>query len=246
MGVFRTKVATQVSPEDMRVALGAAWQALWNETPSTRSTLLLAAHYSLESGGGRSCMNYNIGNKKAKPDGGWGDFTFFTTWELVDESQAARDEAVNSDAAPCRRVSTNPNGTVKMVYSPNHPACCFRAYDSLDSGVADYLTGLKKRFSLAWDQVIAGDPVAFSHALKVQHYYTALESEYRLGMVSRFYGLAGEGRMTTDQQIKDAVAYLGFDSITSFQAFTGLTSDGKAGPITRGALALAVDEKAAS
>jgi hypothetical protein len=246
MGVFIPCVTTFVSPEDMRPALTSAWTALWGEVPSLRSTLVLAAHYDLETGGGASCKNFNVGNKKAKKDGSWGDWTTFQTWELMDSVVAARDEAASTPEEPCKRVGGNPNGKIKMIYGAGHPKACFRAFTSLEAGIENYLQGLKTKFTLAWDQVLAGDPKAFATALKHQHYYTAALDEYQRGMVSRFYRLAGAGRMKNQGEIMLALQYLGVPDIRSFQAFSGLAVDGIAGPITKGALALSVDEKAAA
>lgn len=49
----------------------------------------------------------------------------------------------------------------------------FRAFASLEEGATDYLALLKKRFVSAWPAVLAGDPAAFVHALKLAHYFTA-------------------------------------------------------------------------
>ena len=58
----------------------------------------------------------------------------------------------------------------------------FRAYATLDDGVADYLVELQHTFGFAWPAVQAGDPLDFAHRLKVRGYYTAPEAEYASGV----------------------------------------------------------------
>ena len=58
----------------------------------------------------------------------------------------------------------------------------FRAYSSLDEGVADYLRELQRTFGYAWPAIEAGDAVDFAHRLKVRGYYTAPEADYAAGV----------------------------------------------------------------
>ena len=97
----------------------------------------------------------------------------------------------------------NNPGNKKHVAGDGHDYCIFRcneligghilwvdgqfaAFPDLDSGAADYLVGLRGRFRAAWPAVLAGDPSAFCHALKLQRYYTADEATYTAGVVRCF------------------------------------------------------------
>jgi hypothetical protein len=68
--------------------------------------------------------------------------------------------------------------------------CSFRAYPDLASGAADYLRHLAGRFQGAWRAVLAGDPAAFSHALKQEGYYTGDEGTYTAGVEAKFASLS--------------------------------------------------------
>lgn len=66
----------------------------------------------------------------------------------------------------------------------------FRAFASLDAGAVDYLTLLHRRFASAWPAVLDGDPAAFVHALKLEHYFTADEGLYSKNVVALFTALS--------------------------------------------------------
>lgn len=220
MGKFYTATRTKVSHAQMRDAITSAWANLLGDTPpSSRSLLVLLAHWDMETNAGEKMYNFNVGNKKAKPNGDWGDYTFFATFERL-------------------------NGMIVHFWPPD-PQCCFRAYSSLADGCLDYLAGLyaHKRFKLAWPAIIAGDPIEFAHQLKLAGYYTATESSYKSAMKGRFYAIAGEGRFTTRDELVEALTSLGYKDVKSFQADNGLQIDGIAGPMTKGVLALKVDSR---
>ena len=68
----------------------------------------------------------------------------------------------------------------------------FRAYATLDEGVADYLMFLRARFASAWPAVVAGSPEQFVQALKIHGYFTADVGEYTRavrGLFNEFFGL---------------------------------------------------------
>lgn len=62
----------------------------------------------------------------------------------------------------------------------------FRAYDSLEDGVADYLHVLRHDFAYAWPAVEVADVDDFAHRLKEHHYYTDLETRYAAGLRARY------------------------------------------------------------
>jgi flagellum-specific peptidoglycan hydrolase FlgJ len=76
------------------------------------------------------------------------------------------------------------------VYVPTRAA--FRAFADLDAGMADYFQILRTTFAAAWPAITAGDVAAFAHALKLAHYYTALETDYAAALARHYRDLDGE------------------------------------------------------
>ena len=183
---------TPASVEEVGAALGRVWTERFGEPPSKASLCVLLAQWALETGRGKAMWNFNLGNQKGKPDGSDGRcWTFFACNELLPAKTAnamlAR-AGQRRDGMPGRNVAiTRVQGdTATVWFYPDHPACCFRAYRTIDEGAADYLGLLHKRFSKAWPAVIAGDPSQFSHLLKASRYYTADEQQYTRSVVSLF------------------------------------------------------------
>lgn len=90
-----------------------------------------------------------------------------------------------------------PCGEIIDGQNVNLPACEFRAFDSLDAGVTDYLKMLRNRFSSAWPAVEAGDPAQFAHLLKLKGYYTDTEAHYTSSLVSIFNSLKSKVKPMT-------------------------------------------------
>jgi hypothetical protein len=151
---------TEVSPKDLFAAL----RAFTHSTPaplSRASLILLVSQFALETGGGRACHNFNLGNVK-KVDGDGHDWTMFATQEVI--------------------------GGKVVTFHPPDRATWFRAYADLEDGVKDYYAEIERDFASSWPFVVAGDVPGFCHALKVRGYYTAPESTYTAG-VQRWYDL---------------------------------------------------------
>ena len=74
-------------------------------------------------------------------------------------------------------------GLVDVWFYPKHPGCRFRAFTDATTGAADYVKMVATRFVRAWPFVDAGDPRGFVHALKMQGYFTADETQYTNGLV---------------------------------------------------------------
>lgn len=209
MGQRLMATKTPVSMKEMGEALSSAWTKLWGDVPTSKSILILLAHYGIETGNGSSLIAFNVGNKRTGK-GYTGNWVSFMTWELQGG----------------KRV--NQMGD-------------FRAYDTLQEGCMDYLKGLKVgNFAKAWPAVMDGDPVAFATLLRQAKYYTAPLADYVNGMESRFYSLAGQGKLITQDEIVAALISVGYNDVRSYQAARNLTVDGVFGNITRGHLALEV------
>jgi flagellum-specific peptidoglycan hydrolase FlgJ len=145
---------TVVHPPDLYTALRVAWPS-----GSRASALVLLSQWAFETGRGKACHCYNIGNIKHVPGDGH-DFTQFRCNEII--------------------------GGKMVWFDPPNPATSFRAYETLALGVADYLRVLQKTFASAWPAVLAGDPAAFAVSLHNAHYYTADPSVYSRNLVSLF------------------------------------------------------------
>lgn len=211
MGQRLVAVATPVSNIDMKQALSQSWQRVVGDNPTERALYLLLAHWSLETGGGSKMMNFNVGNKKARLNGSFGDFVVFRTWEILDGKRVDMDDAFRA--------------------YPTLDAGCDDYLKGLKTG----------NFSRAFPAIIAGDPVEFAHQLKLAKYYTASEDAYKKLMRARFLTYAGEGKYKDRDSLVQALEQAGFHDVMSFQASQNLVVDNVAGPQTKGALYLAVN-----
>jgi Putative peptidoglycan binding domain len=223
---------TPVTPSEVFASLEHAWKTAFDTTPHRTSLLVLLAQWALETGRGKSMHCYNLGNVKSSQQ--QGDWCFFRCNEII-------------------------RGKV-VWFEPDNPACCFRAFATLEAGALDYLQTLFQRFKSAWPAVVAGDPALFSHLLKRSRYYTADEAQYTKTLVSLFREFsrtlppAGVPKplpnLYTTDGIQRALQELGFDpgevdgidgpntqgAIIAFQQAQGLLPDGIVGRFTRAAL----------
>lgn len=165
-GELHEKVKTTITSLDFIEAIIIAWKTKFNEEISENSAYIICAKYSLETGFGKSCWNFNIGNiKKAINDSHQdGYFQLPGTWEII-------------------------NGK-KVIFPPEHPASYFRHYNKLSDAMIDYLQFVSsKNYEEAFKALKTGDPAAYTKALKRAKYYTAPEEEYTKAVVSIFNDL---------------------------------------------------------
>jgi len=181
---------TPATAQEVFSALGRAWRGRFGEEAKRESLLVLLAQWALETGRGKSMWNYNLGNVKGKPGGGDGrSWTFFACNEILSVAAAnamvakagLRETGTGEKDAV---ITSTKDGMATVWFYPNHPACCFRAFRTLDEGAVDYLELLHRRFASAWPAVLAGDPVQFARLLKAARYYTADENHYARGLSS--------------------------------------------------------------
>ncbi len=172
---------TKPAPSDVIAALGSAWPALSDEGART-----LAAQFMAETGGGRYCFNWNLGNVKAGLDEP--HMYLRHVWE-VDTPEGATSAVARSGGLA--HVATHeeiaqhgwacPPGKAIVVFEPPHSACRFKAYGSLEEGIQHWVAYHQRvagRDAAYLDFLDAGDTVAVAHALKRAHAYTAAESDY--------------------------------------------------------------------
>lgn len=189
---------TPITPQQFLEALGYCWVELLNTPPEKNSLLVLMAQSALETGRWKYAHNYNIGNAK-RTEGDGRDYTYFACNEILDSGVAAAYEAKSTPDRPAKIINRKQNGTAEIWFYPEHPGCCFRAYQvmeedgsidehaSLVAGMTDYLGLLYRRFSRAWPAVLAGDPDLFCTELKNQRYFTADLEQYKRSVKSLFY-----------------------------------------------------------
>lgn len=188
--VFIAAEKTPATPAAVFTALGKTWKAQFGTEPKHESLLVLLAQWAFETGRGKSMWNFNLGNAKGKPGGGDGRcWTFFACNEMLPIANAmslSTKSGERSDGKPGKNVAVTSakDGIATVWFYPDHPACCFRAFRTLDEGTADYLGMMRKRFASAWPAVEAGNPWQFSHLLKLARYYTADEAHYTRSLVS--------------------------------------------------------------
>ncbi len=157
--VIRTVISTR---EYARAAI-AAWRFLCREFPTKEQIGVLYAQWIVETGG-KHCWNWNLGNVKVtqrQVDAGVPWFDLPGTWEIIDGK--------------------------KVVLSEGDPGRRFRAYASLESGMAEHMAFLRnRRYLLSWPYVESGDPDGFARALKRQGYYTASADDYARLMLGAY------------------------------------------------------------
>jgi hypothetical protein len=134
---------TPVSISDMHNALSNAWDGVVGSEPTDMAVLTLMAQWHLETAGGASMYNFNVGNFKHTASNG-------------------------SPAGSYMPLPTTEN--VNGVSTPM--TLNFAAYDTLDAGVTAYLSAMHGRFGQAWPDVLTGDLDAFAQHLHDQGYYT--------------------------------------------------------------------------
>lgn len=164
---------TQVTPPLVAIALVRAWRALWNTTPSVQSIWLLLSQWALETGWGKSCHWYNLGNAK------WSEGYLCTQFACGEELKLADAlRHVNDDPEHVlivRRYTSDGQSMASCKFLPPHRMTWFKAFETLDQAAIYYLGELRRRFNTSWAPLLNGDPAGFAHALKLQGYYTALE-----------------------------------------------------------------------
>lgn len=173
--------AVKVDATSVYHALVAAWTRIFNDAPTSEALALCVSQWALETGWGKSCFNFNLGNLKAREGDGL-DHTFYPTWEVLSRA-AAHELAAKAEPRTRPEDGGGPNAvltsedpaanTAVVWFYPDHYMCRFRAFRSLDEGAEEYLKALFHRYKRAWASLSTGNPSTFAEALKAYGYFTA-------------------------------------------------------------------------
>lgn len=182
MGKRVEAIRTPVEFSALARALADVWERREGNRPSWDSVALLLAQSALETGRWKHAYRFNLGNAKAGAK--WeGNYCFYPADEIVKPNEASKAyerRLPRTDGKAGHDVLCAPleSGLVRVSLWPDHPWCRFRAFDSLEEGVVDYLELLRTRFAAAWPALERADPEAFIGALKRTGYFTASLEHY--------------------------------------------------------------------
>jgi hypothetical protein len=180
-----TKTTTPTASDVVSMLL-LAWTDL-----TVNGARTLTAQFMAETGGGRYCFNWNLGNVKSGPN----DLHMYlrNVWECDTEAGAQSQVAKSNGLAHIATAEeikqhgwSCPSAVV--VFQPPHPQCRFRAYSSLADGAQRWLThhkSIAQKNAGFLTALNSGDTTAVAHALKQAGYYTASEASYAQGMAAQ-------------------------------------------------------------
>ncbi len=158
-------IQTKYSQLELTKGFIKGWIKLFNTLPTKSQIAVLWSQNALETGLTSFMWCNNVGNVKYVASPGDTEAIHYcmlkNVWEII-------------------------NGQ-KVYFQPPNPATWFRAFDTLEDGVAFFFDLLRNhRYQAAWTAVLAGDPASFAHLLRAAGYYTAPEADYRAGMLRYF------------------------------------------------------------
>jgi len=173
MGQERPAKRTPVTPEQVFLALGLAWQTLTGSTPDRKIIHILHAQSALETGHWKAIMNYNLGGAKKHGDCDW---TYFTTTERL--SHPVADKLIAS-SKPGEVTVLKADDKFKTVrVSGKQSMNCFASWEDLDSAARDHVALLFRRFPKAVEAAKKGDATGYVRELKKAGYFTGSEEDY--------------------------------------------------------------------
>lgn len=187
MGIERPARRTPVTPEQVFVALGAAWQLLTGTPPDRKTILIFHAQSAFETGHWGKVMNFNLGGiKKHDPC----DWTYYaTTEDYTSDALANAALASSKPGAEVTLVKRGPGG-IKLKFSGKQRTNCFASWEDLDSGARGYIALLLRRFPAAIERAKAGDAKGYVAELKKAKYFTGPADVYAASVdsITRSYG----------------------------------------------------------
>lgn len=196
-------VKTVRTTPTMKEFWGALLQA-WPEA-SREGASVLWSHFAAETGSGKHCYNFNLGNYKHVRGDGHDYVSLLGVWEGfrvgdedrdgdIDEDdrrllieRLSRTGAWKWDPSSAHQMAVG-KGKVSMIASPQNPATWFRAYTSLEEGMRAFVDQKRKpgqRYSSAWPYIERGDAEGYAHELGRKGYYTASPAVYARALLAR-------------------------------------------------------------
>lgn len=186
-------------------AFATALRTVWPEA-NRKQAGVLWAHFAGETGDGRSCWNFNLGNVKHVKGDGHAYVSLLGVWEGF----AVHDEDRDGDIDDADRVmlverlcrsgawAPDPSvdhakavgpGKVSLIATAANAATLFVAHGSLEDGMRAFVEmkrDPRSRYSGAWRYVLAGDPEGYAYLLGQRGYYTASPAVYAAAMRRKF------------------------------------------------------------
>lgn len=172
---------------DFARALLRAWRAILGSLPTKEQAGVLWAHFAGETGDGKYCWAWNLGNAKYARGCGTDYVALAGVWEGVSPATAERLVAGGQwahDPSADHAAAVGP-GRVSIVATRENPASWFRAYGSLEEGMRAFVESkrnAKSRYAPAWAHVERGDPDGYARTLGRLGYYTASPDVYARAM----------------------------------------------------------------
>lgn len=258
--LFIPPTRTRTSIPVLFSALREAWIDELGEVPSSESLLVLLAQWGIETGDGKSCWNFNLGNVKRIQGQPW-------TW------LSNVPEILSHVPADATRHVVLGAGKFKCYFDPPNAQTHFRAFATLEEGAPAFVRFLHDKYQSAWPAVVAGDFETFAIRIKAKHYYTAdvgelspegmalareildakgIAGAHGVGYASALRGRAAAFRkllnapppppafnLRTPEGQAGALEQLGFTgetALTDFQRAQGISPTGPFGPRTTAAV----------
>lgn len=159
----------------------------WGHELNEEGCLSLTAQFWHETGGGKYCFGWNLGNIKASAT--VPHQYLRNVWEVYrDPSKAPSDPLARAATADeCKAKGWGcPPGAVVVVFQPPHAQCRFRAYASLAEGAAKWVEHHRKIAKADPDylpNLNAGRLEGAAKDLREARYYTGDEGGYARAMV---------------------------------------------------------------
>lgn len=156
--LFIEPVKTVITEVDIVHSIKQAYHILFGYDVSLDTLSILCAQIFLETGRGKSCYNFNLGNVKRTKNHKW---TWFKCGERI-------------------------NG-IYQNFIPPHYQTHFAAYDSLTDAAVEHLKFLNKpRYQASLQEANCGNPEAYCEQLHKAGYYTATVEQYKKALVPLF------------------------------------------------------------
>jgi hypothetical protein len=205
------EIANRITPLPERefiLTAAKAWKRFYGRGPKGAQLACCLAQMILEIGRkkdpstgqytwGAYCHNFNMGNIKSRPNDG-SHWQYYDCGEEVSLKEAQRLVAKDPALVEIRKQYKWSNGTERasIWLKAPHPWCRFRAYETAEDGLVDYIDFLvseRVRYLTAWNEgVLKGDPVTFSKELGKAGYYTADVDRYTKTVVALFTEFEGK------------------------------------------------------